>query len=30
MQTTLGITSDGVYGPQSATALGGFLQRSPG
>jgi len=30
MQTALGITSDGVYGPQSATALGGFLQRSPG
>jgi hypothetical protein len=30
MQTALGITSDGVYGPQSATALGGFLQRSSG
>jgi peptidoglycan hydrolase-like protein with peptidoglycan-binding domain len=29
MQTALGAASDGVYGPQSATALGDFLARSP-
>jgi hypothetical protein len=29
MQTALGITSDGVYGPQTASALGTFLAQHP-